>query len=318
MPGPTAAEFDGRQTEDPAAILAVVLNYNRPKLTIRCVTSLIQQKGVRLELVVVDNWSNGEQLRELRGGLPPGVRLIENSSNLGYSAGNNTGLRLSDPGFDFALVLNNDTTLNDPLAVSRLLGALRDDKTCAACSPLVRDADCGVSPERSIQVRRIPNFWELLIVSSAILRRLPWLRGINRRQIYADQRPYALNSVIACDTINGSCFLIRSAVLREIGYLDEGTFLYCEELILGFQVRLAGYHCALVTHSIVDHEQGASAGRNAAGATLRGMLRRMRSEIYFARTYLRAGIQGVLLLEIVGAVDILCKVTYGVFRRLGR
>lgn len=292
----------------------VVLNYNRPQLTIRCARSLLQQAGVRVDLVVVDNWSNDAQLRDLRAGLPAGVTLMENPLNLGYSAGNNTGLRAKPSSAEFALVVNNDTILGNPRTLEQLVSALKGGDRYAACSPLVRDVGCGVAPERSIQVRRIPGFWELLVVSSSVLRRLPGLSRVYQRQVYADKRPFPLDSVVECETINGCCFLIRTDVLEAIGYLDEGTFLYCEELILGLQLRARGLGCALVTHSCVDHEQGASAGRNAAGATMRGMRRRIKSEVYFARKYLHSGVLAALLIRTVGVTDVLLKAVFSVFR----
>jgi GT2 family glycosyltransferase len=267
-----------------------------------------------VDVVVVDNWSNEAQLRDLRAGLPAGVTLVENALNLGYSAGNNTGLRAKPSSAEYALVVNNDTVLGNPRTLEQLVNTLKGSERYAACSPLVRDAGCGVAPERSIQVRRIPDYWQLLVVSSSVLRRLPGLRRVFQRQVYADRRPFPLDSVVECETINGCCFLIRTDVLEAIGYLDEGTFLYCEELILGLQLRARGLGCALVTHSCVDHEQGASAGRNAAGATLRGMLRRIRSEVYFARNYLHCGGPALLLIRVVGLTDVLLKAVLSVFR----
>src|SRR5580658_8446013 len=92
---------------DITSVRAVVLNYNRPSLTIRCVNSLLKQKDVHIEIVVVDNWSNGRQLRELQCGLPAEVKLIENKVNRGYAAGNNSGLRVNPCAAEFALVVNN-------------------------------------------------------------------------------------------------------------------------------------------------------------------------------------------------------------------
>jgi len=302
--------------ECPTPVRVVILNFNRPHLTVRCVHSVLGQRNVTIELVVVDNWSNEAQLVELRSALPAGITLLENKVNRGYAAGNNTGLRLQEKPADFALVLNNDTVLIDPHTISTLVNALRNNAALAACSPLVHDAECGILPEASIQVRRIPNFWELITVSSAVLRRLPGLRRIHRRQVYADARPFPLNTVVPTETINGCCFLIRMSTLEAIGYLDEGTFLYSEELILGFQLRASGFGCALVTQTVVQHEQGASTGTNAAGSNVTGMLRRIRSEIYFARAYLGAGVTATLLIAVVGLFDICCKVMYSGFRNL--
>jgi GT2 family glycosyltransferase len=302
-------------SDPPPLVRVVILNYNQPSLTVRCAASVLAQKEVRIDLTVVDNWSNAAQLSQLRAGLPKEAALAENSENLGYAAGNNAGLRSTPPQSEFALVLNNDVVLTDPLTIATMAGALREDSSLAACSPLVHDEAVSLPPQASIQIRRIPNFWELVVVSSSVLRRLPRLRAINRGQVYGDRMPFPVGSVVPCETVNGCCFLIRSSILKTIGYLDEGTFLYCEELILGFQLRARGLGCALVTRTVVDHQQGASTGRNAAGASAVGMFRRMRSETYFARKYLNAGLKAPIVLGFVCAIDMLCKAAHAPFRR---
>jgi hypothetical protein len=263
-----------------------------------------------MEIVIVDNWSNEAQLIRLRAGLPKDVVLLENKTNLGYAAGNNTGLRYREGGGGYALIVNNDVTMNEQTTIAALVSKLESHQATGACSPLIHDVDSVVEPRIGIQVRRIPDFVSLVVVSSSLLRRLPLLHKIYEQQVYSDLRPLPENSFVPCETINGCCFLIKMSALKTIGYLDEGTFLYCEEIILGHQLRNIGLECAIVTTVCVEHEQGASAGKNASGMSFRGIIRRIRSEVYYARKYLGAGPIRLCVVILSGGIDLICKHIY--------
>ncbi len=91
-------------------ITVVLLTYNQWPYTELCLRSLAHaQKKSKLsvEYLVVDNASSDETRRELRK--IPGIKLVENSKNLGFAAGNNVGIQ-SASGKDVVL-LNNDTIL---------------------------------------------------------------------------------------------------------------------------------------------------------------------------------------------------------------
>ncbi len=99
-------------------IFIVVLNWNQPKLTSECVSSLWKlkiPKNVQLEIDIVDNGSTDDSLqvlRSLRGGKIK-VEILQTNSNLGFAGGNNMGLKYALSHFaDYVMVLNNDTTVH--------------------------------------------------------------------------------------------------------------------------------------------------------------------------------------------------------------
>jgi GT2 family glycosyltransferase len=91
-----------------------------------------------------------------------------------------------------------------------------------------------------------------------------------------------------CESINGSCFVARLDFLDAIGYLDEGTFLYLEELILGRQIRDRNHTACLVTSVRVLHNQGATTGHGGRRVRLSALRWTIASEVHYSRKYLSA------------------------------
>ncbi len=250
-------------SHNPPSVGVVVLNYNHSELTINCVNSLLKQDYSNFKIVVVDNNSPDDaQKIILQTTLPESVVLILNPENKGYAAGNNVGakycIKTWDSGFIF--VLNNDTILEDPKTIEKLVKTFVEDKIVAV-SPLVDTTSADANVENQIQVRKLLNPYKLMVCNVIFLSRLPFFKRFSRDYLYLDLMPYT-PSVYYVDSINGSAFMIRSVTLQTIGYLNEKTFLYAEELILGCQIKELGKICALNGHTSVTHYQGLSTGND--------------------------------------------------------
>jgi GT2 family glycosyltransferase len=101
--------------------------------------------------------------------------------------------------------------------------------------------------------------------------------------------------------------VIRMQGLRDVGLLDEGTFLYGEEAILGWQLRSIGWSCMLDTHVDVRHLQGMSTGQRGRHTSAKRYWQRVGSETYYCATYLKTGVAGIALLRLVRYVDFVGK-----------
>jgi N-acetylglucosaminyl-diphospho-decaprenol L-rhamnosyltransferase len=292
-------------------VRAVILNYERAELTLRSVSSMLEQNYPALDVVVVDNHSSDRCYEALRAGLPTGVTLVRTAANVGYARGNNAGMfgpTLPPP--DYYWVVNNDVVFPDHGTCRKLVEAIRRDPRSACASPLVDTSDAGALPPEQIQVRRVPDYKTVLISSSWWLRRLPIFRRTVDAYTYADIRPYPTDSVISVETVNGSCFLIEGEFARSIGGFDPGTFLYQEELILGKQLEQHGRTACLVTSTTVQHVQGATT-RHRLGAFRFDMARHMvESELYYCRKYLNASRLQQALLVGTRVVDVCTKAAY--------
>ena len=297
-------------------VRAVVVNYNGAAYTLSCVLSLLSQHHSPLDVVVVDNGSAAEDVERLRLGLPAGVLLVRSKHNLGYAGGVNLGARsteLARP--TYILALNNDLSFPDQNMVTALIRAIEGNSRRVAASPLVSAADVDLPVEEQTQVRRVPDYWTLLVTGSGWLRRMPGLRRRAFLFAYGDHLPYQLGRIYDCESINGSCFLISADFLERIGFLDEGTFLFFEELVLGRQILDCGRIAALTAASRVIHQQGRTTGHGGKRVRL-AMLREMvRSELHYCQKYLACGATQLLVLRLVRVVDIATKMALVPVRR---
>ena len=204
-------------------------------------------------------------------------------------------------------IVNPDLEFSDPNVLFHLTTALAAREDLVACSPLVHNPDCRpmVNPRETNQVRRIPNYSTLLLAHSWWLSRIFYKKTM--QYTYGDILPFKENAVLSVESINGACFLIKSDFLISINLLDEGTFLYGEEIILGKQIQEAGKACALVTSALVLHHQGSSTGEGFGKFRLKRRIQAISSELHYCSKYLNANWLKKSLLVLTRAIDITTK-----------
>jgi GT2 family glycosyltransferase len=289
-------------------IRVVVPTVNRPELTAAAVTSVLCQEYAPMDIVVVDDASISEQSARLKSLLPSSVVLLRNDRNVGYSCSINVGLRYTDlPEPEYVLVLNNDASFCDERVVSKLVHTLQTQPRCVAASPLVRDLNVNRAPEHAIQVRRVPNFITLLAAHSWWLRRAPGFRAMVDNYTYSLNRPYVGDQPMMCETINGACFLVRNTFLVQIGLLDQHTYMYMEEIVLGAQMKQAGVYACLVPSAVVNHQQGSTTGHKTNEFRPRRFKEQVKSELYYIEEYLHGGLFERTLLLCVRTLDLAGK-----------
>lgn len=290
----------------------IILNYNQPKITVDCAVSMLKQSYSSMDIVVVDNGSTKNNYIHLKELLPSNVKLVRSEHNLGYAAGNNLGARwpglLSKP--DFFLILNNDAFFEDKDAIKKLLFALKKDQNRVAVSPLVSIVGDSCDPKTHSQVRRNVDFATCVISGSWWLKRLPYLKRIYDWHRYADRLPYKENWEYNCDSVNGCCFMIKANFLKSIGYFDEGTFIYCEELLLGQQVKFSGRYCCLLTSVVIDHYQGFTTEQHKRQVCFRMYKELIKSQVYYCKKYIHAGKLKIGLLVTVRIIDFITKYVF--------
>ncbi len=266
-------------------VRVIVLNFNQPEYTIATVKQLANQLVVEKEIVVVDNCSTKQNYETLKKGLDRNAILIRSEVNLGYSKGNNLGCRITS-GFtpDYYFIINNDVEIEDENLIQKLIVAIENNtkNKVVAASPLVDTISNNTNIEKQIQVRKILPFWKQVIVNSPFLNKIFY--QVMNEYLYKDQMPF-INKYMICDSINGCAFLINAKVFEMNGYLDEGTFLFFEEIILGKQLKLMGSQCLLDGYTSLKHLQGLSTQSSKSNYNLRMEKEKVASELYYIKKY---------------------------------
>jgi GT2 family glycosyltransferase len=185
----------------------VIVTYNSAAEIGACLDAAMRT-GARV--VVVDNGSEDGTIAEVAR---RGVRLIANSSNLGFAAAVNRGFAECDR--PYMLLLNPDAVLASPLEPLRTACARPGVAAAGGCL-----VDSQGRPQVGFMVRRFPTP-AALVLEALLLNRL-WPRNpVNRRYRELEQDPSAPREV---EQPAGALLMVRRSVWREAGGFDEGFF----------------------------------------------------------------------------------------------
>jgi N-acetylglucosaminyl-diphospho-decaprenol L-rhamnosyltransferase len=261
----------------------VIVNFRTAALTEDCLRSLESEIGPRMRVVVVDNASGDgsaerlERVMEERG-WSRWARLIRSSQNGGFAAGNNLGIRSIRAG---AYLLLNSDTLVRPGALAGLLEAARDRPDAGIIGPGLLDG----RGEFDQSFFRQPAPASEFIRSSNTGLVARWLSRFDLI-LPRTERP------LEVDWLGFACVLIRASVIDRVGLLDEGYFMYFEDIDYCRRVRAAGWNVLYWPEPKVVHLQGGSSKVSSAGAAQRRAPRyyyEARAR-YFAKFYGRRGL----------------------------
>jgi N-acetylglucosaminyl-diphospho-decaprenol L-rhamnosyltransferase len=235
----------------------VIVSWNVRDLLRRCLSSIvgIEDWGldmespispIQTEIIVVDNASTDGSPEMVRAEFP-GVRLVVNAENHGFTAANNQGLALSQG--RFLLLLNPDTEVADD-ALATMVHYMTDHADVGALGPRLRYPDGSLQSSR----RRFPSLATALLESTVLQQW--WAKNRVLDTYYmADSADDAIQPV---DWVVGACFLVRREVYDQVGGLDEGFFMYSEELDWCKRIKDAGWAVVYLPTATVIHHEGKS------------------------------------------------------------
>lgn len=246
----------------------IILNYNTWKETIAEIELCVNVLNANIkDVIVVDNCSandSGEQLEMLSHDM--GFVFIQAESNNGYACGNNIGLRYAyQAGYQYALVINNDIIIEDGTMLDQLKAVLQKDSRLAVVSPDIYSPS-GYLFNRDAKRPGLFDFTLGLLRYKQIGRAVQDIGGYG--YVYRPQ---------------GCCMLVNLSVLNAVDYLDEATFLYCEEIILAERLRKHGYGCACCMNTNIIHNHSTTVKSTFAKSKIRKM--KNKSFSYYLKTY---------------------------------
>jgi N-acetylglucosaminyl-diphospho-decaprenol L-rhamnosyltransferase len=227
----------------------VIVNWNTRQLLAECLASVYAHPpGCEFEVVVADNGSTDGSCDMVRQRFRQ-ARLIENRDNLGFARANNRAIRASSG--QYILLLNSDTRV--------LPGSLTALVRCADDHP-----DAGVvggkllNPDGSFQSGGG--------VFPTIRSELALLTGTARwffSPYFPSYPPMGSQVTRPCDWVGGGCLLARRIACAHVGLLDEGYFMYSEEVDWCYRMRQAGWGVLFCADAAVLHYGGGSAKRSS-------------------------------------------------------
>jgi len=226
----------------------VIVNYKTPKLCLDCLDSIYQDDATNAEILIVDNHSNDSSVEIISRSFGEHnryrKRIICSDVNAGFSAGNNIGIKESSA--DFILLLNSDTIVRLD-AIDLLLQSLIDNPNIGMASPRLEWPD-GKPQESCFRFHRPINE----LIRSACTG--PITKLFKRYEV-----PIAVGeSTSYPEWTSFACVLIRREVFEDIGLLDEGFFMYFEDVDFCKRAREAGWKIINNPEAHVVHLRGGS------------------------------------------------------------
>jgi GT2 family glycosyltransferase len=283
-----------------ATLAVIIVSYNTCDLLRQALHAVLAAvpalhalpEAVALQLLVVDNGSH-DGSAAMAAAEFPGVALLASAENLGFTGGNNAALAALGfpvpgqaggrwtvapvPRPDFVLLLNPDTAV-EPVALAAMVTALRSQPRAAATGARLQFAD-GSFQHGAFH---FPSLAQLVIDLYPVWR-LPGghrllgsrLNGRYARALWEGAAPFPVDWAL------GAALMVRGDVVAAIGGLDDGYFMYCEELDWCLRMHQAGYVIlAAPAARIVHHE-----GQSSRQAPWRSLERLWRSRFRFFAKY---------------------------------
>ena len=208
-------------------IFLIILNYNGENCLPKTLAGVFKINYPDSEIVLVDNNSTDGSFEAAKINFSK-IVFIKNSQNLGFSAGNNVGIKYAlERGADYILLLNYDVETERGF-LAPLVEAMEKDKNIGISSPLILESD----------------------------KRTVWFSGgkINWLAMKTEHKKNNITqNYFGSDYISGCAMLIKKEVFKKIGLLDEDYFLYYEDADFSCRAKKAGYKLLVSPKSRIVH-----------------------------------------------------------------
>ncbi|HUX76464.1 MAG TPA: glycosyltransferase family 2 protein [Anaerolineae bacterium] len=239
-------------------LAVVIVSWNVRDLLTDCLRSLcadLTTSGLQADIWVVDNGSTDGTPGMVVEAFPQ-VHLIASPENLGFAAGNNVALReisnLQSPISKYIWLLNPDTEVQLG-ATAALLAALEADPRAGVAGAKLLYADGSLQQSAF----RFPGLVQLVFEFFPLPPRLydTSLNGRYPRRRYEAQAPFLVDHPL------GATMMVRAEAVAQVGLMDEGYRMYCEEIDWCWRMRRAGWRALCVPAARVIHHAGRSTGQ---------------------------------------------------------
>lgn len=216
-------------------VAAIILNYKHLDDTLSCLSNLkITDKGKEISYFVVDN-SPSKKTEIIFAKSLKDVTYIPSPQNIGFAGGNNLAIRrILDKNFTHVLIINPDVTVGKKF-FTPLLTHFNDPKVGIVAPAIVHT-------QKNIKMYGLEGKvnWKLA---------KPEHRNINNLK---SKKP------INCQFVTFACVLISIDNIRKVGLLDEGYFMYFEDVDYCLSSKKEGFKIILDPNVLITHETSSS------------------------------------------------------------
>jgi len=237
----------------------IILSYNTEKFIKACLGSVIkaaQRLAKPVEIIFVDNASTDDSVKVIKEEKTKyrtekiKIEIILSNKNLGYSGGNNLGLKQAKG--KYVLFLNMDTIVF-PNAFKGAVEFMESNKKVGALSAKTLLISGGMDPDCH---RGFPTPWASISYFLGLEKLFPKSKVFG--QYHQSYLGFDKNHEI--DAGFGTFMIARKEVLDQVGPWDESYFFYGEDLDYFYRIKKAGYKIWFYAKPLLRHFKGGSSG----------------------------------------------------------
>ncbi len=221
----------------------ITLNYNQTAITCEFLESTKKLTYRNFETIVVDNASAIDPVGQINAGNYPNVTVLVSPKNLGFTGGNNLGMKHAKG--DFVFIVNNDTEVTPDL-IEVLLEPFYEDDTIGVTCPKIRY----FSHPNIIQYA---GFYPMNLYTgrqNAV--------GSNEE----DKGQWNVSGDTYC--AHGAAMMVKREVIEKVGMFADKFFIYYEESDWSARIRRAGYKIRYVAEGLIYHKESITMGKESA------------------------------------------------------
>jgi len=247
-------------------ISVVIVGWNAEHYLELCLESLAKAPPRRsMEVLVVDNASTDGSVEMIEAKFP-WVKLIKSSTNLGFAKGNNVAIRQCQGRY---IALVNPDVIVFPGCLDALADFLDQNADVGNVGPRV------LNPDMSMQstCRRFPTLWNNFCSATALAT------TFTKSRIFAGEHMWFFphDRTLAVDVIVGCFSMIRHEAFDEVGLLDEGLFMYGDDVDWCRRCWKAGWQVVFYPGARAIHDRG----KITAPYPVRFAVAQQRSVLYY-------------------------------------
>ena len=229
-------------------ISVIIVSYNVRDFLIHSLQSIKKALDkVSSEIIVVDNASVDGSVQSVYKHFPQ-VKVVENDSNIGFSAANNIGLKKAKG--EYVVLINPDTIVQED-TFSKLIEFMDNhpDAGGVTCKILNPDGTFSIDSRHSIP-KPSTALWKFL----GLNRLFPKSKIFGRYNLtYLDP-----NKTYPVDAISGSFMFLRKKAIDDVGLMDEDYFMYCEDIDYCYRMNGKGWKIYYLPETSIIHYKGES------------------------------------------------------------
>ena len=223
-------------------ISIITLNYNQLEVTCEFLESTKSLRYPNYEIILIDNTSK-EDPTPIISERFPSVNLVVSETNLGFTGGNNLGMKIAKG--DYLFIVNNDTEVTPDLLDLLIL-------------PFEKDPGIGmVSP-------KIRFFEDPQLIQYAGFTKINPFTGRNRSIGHGEPDNGQHDKPGYTNYAHGAAMLVKREVLEKVGMFPEHFFIYYEELDWSAHTIRAGFKIYYESSATIFHKESVTMGKESA------------------------------------------------------